>query len=58
MKITLVQRNKKKELKLSTRTIESFMERIKTDTKDRAVGRRRQQFRKIDFIDPLPPLFP
>lgn len=42
MKLTLVLRNKKNALKLSTKTLENFMERIKTDTKDGAVGRRRQ----------------
>ena len=39
MKLTLVLRDKKNTLKLSTKTIESFMERIKSDTKDRIVGR-------------------
>ena len=42
MKLTLVLRNKKNALKLSTKTLESFIERIKTDTKDGVVGRRRQ----------------
>ncbi len=42
MKLTLVLRNKKNALKVSTKTLESFMERIKTDTKDGAVSRRRQ----------------
>ena len=42
MKIALVLRNKKNALKLSTKTLETFMERIKTDTKDGAVSRRRQ----------------
>ena len=42
MKLTLVLRNKKNALKLSTKTLENFIERIKTDTKDGAVSRRRQ----------------
>ena len=51
MKLTLVLRDKKNALKLSTKTIESFMERIKSDTKDRTVGRRREQFRYTNNID-------
>ena len=51
MKLTLVLRNKKNALKLSTKTIESFIERIKTDTKDRSVGRRREQFRYSDSME-------
>ena len=51
MKLTFVLRNKKNALKLSTKTIESFMERIKTDTKDGAVARRRQQLANDDYID-------
>ncbi len=51
MKLTFVLRNKKNALKLSTKTIESFMERIKTDTKDGAVARRRQQLAFDDYID-------
>lgn len=43
MKLTFVLRNKKNALKISTKTIESFMERIKKDTKDGAVARRRKQ---------------
>ena len=43
MKLTLVLRDKKNALKLSTRNLESFIERIKTDTKDGAVARRRRQ---------------
>ena len=43
MKLTLVLRDKKNALKLSTRTLENFIERIKTDTKDGAVARRRRQ---------------
>ena len=51
MKLTFVLRNKKNALKLSTKTIESFVERIKTDTKDGAVARRRQQLAFDDYID-------
>ena len=40
MKLTLVLRDKKNALKLSTKTIESFIERIKTDTKDRTEAMR------------------
>ena len=42
MKLSFVLRNKKNALKLSAKTLENFMERIKTDTKDGAVMRRRQ----------------
>lgn len=51
MKLTFVLRNKKNALKLSTKTIESFVERIKADTKDGAVARRRQQLAFDDYID-------
>ena len=50
MKLTFVLRNKKNALKISTKTIESFMERIKTDTKDGAVARRRKHLSYGDFI--------
>ena len=50
MKLTLVLRNKKNALKLSTKSIESFIERIKTDTKDGAVARRRRQLSFGDYI--------
>ena len=43
MKLTFVLRNKQNALKLSTKTIDSFIERIKTDTKDGAVARRRHE---------------
>ena len=43
MKLTFVLRDKKNALKVSTRAIENFIERIKTDTKDGAVTRRRRQ---------------
>lgn len=58
MKLTLVLRDKKNALKLSTKTIESFMERIKTDTKDYTVGRRREQFRYTDNIESYDRQFP
>ena len=38
MKLTFVLRDKKNTLKLSTRSIENFVERIKTDTKDVAAS--------------------
>ena len=50
MKVTLVLRNKKNALKLSTRSVESFIERIKTDTKNGIVARRRQQLSYGDYI--------
>ena len=43
MKLTFVLRNKKNALKLSKKSLEAFIERIKTDTKDGAVARRRKQ---------------
>ena len=43
MKLTFVLRNKQNALKLSTKTLDSFIERIKTDTKDGAVARRRHE---------------
>lgn len=58
MKLTLVLRDKKNALKLSTKTIESFMERIKTDSKDYTVGRRREQFRYTDNIESYDRQFP
>ena len=58
MKLTLVLRDKKNALKLSTKTIESFMERIKSDTKDRTVGRRREQIRYIESIESYDRQFP
>ena len=52
MKLTLVLRDKNNALKVSTRTIENFIERIKTDTKDGAVARRRRHYGKyIDTYD-------
>ena len=58
MKLTLVLRDKKNALKLSTKTIESFIERIKSDTKDRTVGRRREQFRYTNNIESYDRQFP
>ena len=51
MKVTLVLRNKKNALKLSTKSMESFIERIKTDTKNGAVARRRQQLSYDKYIE-------
>lgn len=51
MKLTFVLRNKKNALKLSTKTIDKFIERIKTDTKDGAVMRRRQMLRLAGNAD-------
>ena len=51
MKLTFVLRNKKNALKLSTKTLERFMERIKTDTKDGAVARRRRQLSMGEYTD-------
>ena len=42
MKLSLVLRDRKNALKLSKKTLENFVERIKTDTKDEAVARRRR----------------
>ena len=51
MKLTFVLRNKKNALKLSTKTLERFLERIKTDTKDGAVARRRRQLSMGEYTD-------
>ena len=51
MKLTFVLRDKKNALKVSTRTIENFIERIKTDTKDGAVARRRRQLGYGGYMD-------
>ena len=51
MKLSFVLRNKKNELKLSTKSLEQFMERIKTDTKDGAVARRRRQLSMGGYTD-------
>ena len=58
MKVTLVLRNKKNALKLSTRSLESFIERIKTDTKNGIVARRRQQLSYGDYIQGYDQQFP
>ena len=50
MKLTFVLRNKQNALKLSTKTIESFIERIKTDTKDGAVARRRHELNLFNHV--------
>lgn len=47
MKLTFVLRTKKNTVKLTTRSMESFVERIKTDTKDGAVARRRQYLHDV-----------
>ena len=51
MKLTFVLRDKKNAVKVSTRTIENFIERIKTDTKDGAVARRRRQLGYGNYMD-------
>ena len=51
MKLTLVLRNKKNALKLSTKSLESFVERIKIDTSDGAVARRRRQLSYDDYVE-------
>ena len=48
MKIALVLRNKKNALKLSTKTLETFVERIKTDTKDGADNGGESQIQSED----------
>ena len=58
MKLTLVLRDKKNALKLSTKSIEKFIERITTDTKDGAVARRRRQLDFGDYIDGYDRQFP
>ena len=51
MKLSFVLRDKNNALKLSSKTIDSFIDRIKTDTKDGAVARRRQELRIIGDAD-------
>ena len=58
MKLTFVLRNKKNALKLSTKTLESFIERIKTDTKDGAVSRRRKQLSTGEYMDGYDRMYP
>ena len=50
MKFTFVLKNKKNALKISTKSLERFIERIKTDTKDGAVARRRRQLSYGDYV--------
>ena len=50
MKLSLVLRTKNNTLKLSTMVLERFLERIKTDTKDAAVARRRRQLAQDNNI--------
>ena len=58
MKLTFVLRNKKNALKLSTKTLERFIERIKTDTKDGAVSRRRKQLSTGEYMDGYDRMYP
>ncbi len=58
MKLTFVLRNKQNALKLSTKTIESFIERIKTDTKDGAVARRRHEIKLFNHATSYDSLHP
>ena len=58
MKLTFVLRDKKNALKLSTKSIENFIERIKTDTKDGAIARRRRQLSYGDYTDGYDRQFP
>ena len=58
MKLTFVLRDKKNALKLSTKSIEKFIERIKTDTKDGTVARRRRQLGYGGYIDGYDRQFP
>ena len=58
MKLTFVLRDKKNALKLSTKKLERFMERIKTDTKDGAVARRRKQLSYGNHTDGFDRLYP
>ena len=51
MKLSLVLRDKKNALKLSSKTLEGFIERIKRDTKDGTVARRRQQISMDNNVD-------
>ncbi len=58
MKVSLVLRNKKNALKLSSKTLDAFIERIQHDTKDGAVARRRQHISQADSIDSYDSLNP
>jgi len=58
MKLTFVLRTKKNQLKLSTKSVERFLERIKTDTKDGAVARRRKQLSYGKYISAFDKQYP
>ena len=58
MKLTFVLRDKKNALKLSTKTMERFIERIKTDTKDGIVARRRRQLSYGPDVDGFDSQYP
>ena len=58
MKITFVLRNKKNQLKVSTKTVERFIERIKTDTKEAAVAHRRRLLHRAGYIESYDSQFP
>jgi hypothetical protein len=58
MKLTFVLRDKNNALKLSSKTIDNFMERIKQDTKDGAVARRRQELALAGDTDSYDSLHP
>jgi hypothetical protein len=58
MKLTFILRNKQNALKLSTKTLDSFIERIKTDTKDGAVARRRHELNLFNHATSYDQLHP
>ena len=58
MKVSLVLRDKKNALRLSTKTVEAFMERIRRDTKDGAVARRREYIGKDSYVGSYDRQFP
>lgn len=58
MKLSFVLRDKSNALRLSTRTIESFIERIKTDTKEGTVVKRRRHLLYSDNLDSYDKLNP
>ena len=58
MKLSLVLRNKKNAVKLSSKTLETFMERIQHDTKDGTVARRRQYLNHSDYADSYDSQYP
>ena len=58
MKLSFVLRDKSNALRLSTRTIESFIERIKTDTKEGTVAKRRRHLIYNDNLDSYDKLNP